>query len=67
STPLDSEILEFPGSRDYKTVGEIKNEFDYRVQQKKGQVLFGQGRYEAHVWYYINQCVTAPLQVVCRS
>jgi len=46
STPLDSEILEFPGSRDYKTVGEIKNEFDYRVQQKKGQVLFGQGRYE---------------------
>jgi len=46
STPQDSEILVFPGSRDYKTVGEIKKEFDYRVQQKKGLVLFSQGRYE---------------------
>jgi tetratricopeptide (TPR) repeat protein len=46
STPQDSEILVFPGSRDYKTVGEIKNDFDYRVQQKKGLVLLSQGRYE---------------------
>lgn len=46
SAPQDSEILVFPDSGAYKTVGEIKNEFDYRVWQKKGQVLFSQGRYE---------------------
>ncbi|MCX6678027.1 MAG: tetratricopeptide repeat protein [Methanothrix sp.] len=46
STPQDSDILVFPDSRAYKTVGEIKNEFDDRVRQKKGQVLFRQGRYE---------------------
>ncbi len=46
SAPQDSEILEFPDSGACKSVGEIKNEFDYRVRQKKGQILFGQGRYE---------------------
>jgi tetratricopeptide (TPR) repeat protein len=46
SAPKDNEILVFPGSRAYKTVGEIKKDFDYRVWQKKGQVLFSQGRYE---------------------
>jgi len=46
SAPQDSETLVFPDSGAYKTVGEIKKEFDYRVWQKKGQVLFSQGRYE---------------------
>jgi tetratricopeptide (TPR) repeat protein len=46
STPENSEILLFPASRTYKTVGEIKNEFDYKVWQKKGQFFFNQGRYE---------------------
>lgn len=46
SAPENSEILLFPASRTYKTVGEIKNEFDYKVWQKKGQVFFSQGRYE---------------------
>jgi tetratricopeptide (TPR) repeat protein len=49
SAPQDSEILAFPDSGAYKTVGEIKNEFDYKVWQKKGQILFSQGRYkDAH-------------------
>ncbi|MFA6371361.1 MAG: tetratricopeptide repeat protein [Methanothrix sp.] len=46
SSPQDSDILVFPDSGAYKTVGEIKNDFDYRVWQKKGQVLFGQDRFE---------------------
>jgi tetratricopeptide (TPR) repeat protein len=46
SAPADSEILLFPASRTYKTVGEIKNEFDYKVWQKKGRIFFSQGRYE---------------------
>jgi len=46
SAPENSEILLFPASRTYKTVGEIKNEFDYKVWQKKGRVFFSQGRYE---------------------
>jgi tetratricopeptide (TPR) repeat protein len=45
SAPENNEILLFPTSRTYKTVGEIKNEFDYKVWQKKGQVFFSQGRY----------------------
>jgi len=49
SAPQDSEILMFPDSGDNKTVGEIKNEFDYRVWQKKGQVLFNQGRYDESI------------------
>lgn len=46
SAPENSEILLFPASRTYKTVGEIKNEFDYKIWQKKGRVFFSQGRYE---------------------
>jgi tetratricopeptide (TPR) repeat protein len=46
SAPENSEILLFPASRTYKTIGEIKNEFDYKVWQKKGRVFFDQGRYE---------------------
>jgi len=46
SAPENSEILLFPASRTYKTIGEIKNEFDYKVWQKKGRVFFSQGRYE---------------------
>ena len=42
----DSEVLLFPESKTYKTVGEIKDEFDYRVWQKKGMILFDQGRYD---------------------
>jgi tetratricopeptide (TPR) repeat protein len=45
SAPENSEILLFPASRTYKTVGQIKNEFDYKVWQKKGMILFNQGRY----------------------
>jgi tetratricopeptide (TPR) repeat protein len=46
SAPENSEILLFPASRTYKTVGEIKNELDYKVWQKKGRIFFSQGRYE---------------------
>jgi tetratricopeptide (TPR) repeat protein len=46
SAPDNGEILLFPASRTYKTVGEIKNEFDYKVWQKKGRVFFSQGRYD---------------------
>jgi len=46
SSPKNNEILLFPVSKTYKTVGEIKDEFDYKVWQKKGQVFFSQGRYE---------------------
>jgi tetratricopeptide (TPR) repeat protein len=42
----DSDILLFPESRTYKTVGEVRSEFDYKVWQKEGQVLFRQGRYD---------------------
>ncbi|MDD4651031.1 MAG: tetratricopeptide repeat protein [Methanothrix sp.] len=48
----DSEILIFPvdssseGNKSYRTVGEIKEEFDYKFWQKKGQILFSQGRYD---------------------
>jgi tetratricopeptide (TPR) repeat protein len=45
SAPRDSEVLLFPESKTYKTVGEIKDEFDYKVWQKKGTILFNQGRY----------------------
>ncbi len=46
SAPRDSEVLLFPESKTYKTLGEIKDEFDYRVWQKKGIILFNQGRYD---------------------
>jgi tetratricopeptide (TPR) repeat protein len=46
STPEDSEILAFPGRSAYKTVGEVKKEFGYKVWQKKGVILFSQGRHE---------------------
>jgi len=46
SSPRNNEILLFPVSNTYKTVGEIKDEFDYKVWQKKGQVFFSQGRYK---------------------
>ena len=46
SSPKENEILLFPASRTYKTVGDIKKEFDYKVWQKKAQVFFSQGRYE---------------------
>ncbi len=46
SSPMNNEILLFPVSKTYKTVGEIKDEFDYKVWLKKGQVFFSQGRYE---------------------
>ena len=46
SASRDSEVLLFPENKTYKTVGEIKNEFDYRVWQKKGMILFNQGRYD---------------------
>jgi tetratricopeptide (TPR) repeat protein len=46
SSPRDSDVLLFPESKTYKTVGEIKNEFDYKVWQKKGMILFNQGRYD---------------------
>lgn len=46
SAPRDSDVLLFPESKTYKTVGEIKDEFDYRVWQKKGIILFNQGRYD---------------------
>jgi tetratricopeptide (TPR) repeat protein len=46
SAPDNGEILLFPASRTYKTIGEIKTEFDYMAWQIKGQVLFGQGRDE---------------------
>jgi tetratricopeptide (TPR) repeat protein len=46
SAPKYSEALLFPASKTYKTVGEIKDEFDYRVWQKKGMILFNLGRYD---------------------
>lgn len=46
SSPRNTEILLFPVSKTYKTMGEIKDEFEYKVWLKKGQVLFSQGRYE---------------------
>jgi tetratricopeptide (TPR) repeat protein len=47
----DSEILILPvdsrseGNKSYRTVAEIKEEFGYKFWQKKGQILFSQGRY----------------------
>ncbi len=52
STLNDSEVLIFPvdsssaGKKSYRTVGDIKEEFGYKFWQKKGQVLFSQGRYD---------------------
>ena len=46
TAPESNEILLFPASRTYKTIGEIKNEFDSTIWEKKGQVFFSQGRYE---------------------
>jgi hypothetical protein len=46
SASKDSEILAFPDSEAFKTVGEIEKEFDYRFWQKKRQILFSQDRYE---------------------
>lgn len=46
SSPKNSDILLFPVSKSYKTVGEIRDEYDYKVWQKKGQVLLNQNRYE---------------------
>ena len=45
SSPKNSDILLFPVSKTYKTIGEVKDEFDYRIWQKKGQVYLSQGRY----------------------
>lgn len=46
SSPKNSDILLFPVSKSYKTVGEIRDEYDYKVWQKKGQVLLNQNRFE---------------------
>lgn len=45
STSNDSDIVLFPESRTYKTVGELKNEYHRRVLQNTGLVLLNQGRF----------------------
>ena len=51
SRAADNETLEFPGNRDapgskiYKTVGEIKTAFNARTWRDKGVILYNQGNY----------------------
>jgi tetratricopeptide (TPR) repeat protein len=46
SSPINSDILLFPVSKTYKTVGEIRNEFDYKFWQSKGQIFFIESKYK---------------------
>jgi tetratricopeptide (TPR) repeat protein len=67
----DSEILIFPanssreGNKSYRTVGEVKEEFGYKFWQKKGQILFSQGRYDESLCAFDQSVKENPRSAEC--